>query len=143
MNTKDLLGVAISVAVRAHEGQTDRAGEPYIMHPLRVMHLLHTYEEKIVGILHDVVEDTAVTLKELEELGFPPAILEALQSVTHLKGEPYIDYVARAKANVIGREVKKADLKDNANIFRLPVVEDYDLRRLRKYHKAEKFLQED
>ena len=140
---KVLLGIAISVAVRAHEGQTDRAGEPYITHPLRVMHSLATYEEKIVGVLHDVIEDTSVTVKELQELGFPPVILEALDSVTHRKGESYVDYVARAKLNAIGREVKKADLKDNANVFRLPVVEDYDLRRLRKYHKAEKFLQEE
>lgn len=140
---KDLLGVAISIAVKAHEGQKDRAGLPYITHPLRVMHLLKTYEEQIVAVLHDVIEDTSTTLSDLEELGFPSYILEALQAVTHLKGETYLDYVTRAKANPIAREVKKADLQDNSNIFRLPVMEDYDLRRLKKYHKAQAFLMED
>ena len=139
---KDLLGIAISVAVKAHEGQKDRAGLPYITHPLRVMYLVDTLEEQIVAVLHDVLEDTSVTLKNLEELGFPSHLLDALQAVTHAKGETYLDYTQRAKANPIAREVKKADLKDNSNIFRLPEIEDYDLRRLKKYHKAQKFLME-
>lgn len=130
---------AIHMAVNAHYNQKDKGGEPYIFHPLRVMDACASLEEKIVAILHDVVEDTDITIEMLRQ-EFPPQIIEALKLLTHNPDVPYMDYVASIKKNTIAREVKIADLTDNSNVYRLKEFTDKDIQRLTKYYEALKLL---
>jgi (p)ppGpp synthase/HD superfamily hydrolase len=144
-----LLEVAIRIAVTAHAGVMDKAGVPYILHPLRIMGGAKTVKEKIVGVLHDTVEDTDewsllnVTLDYLRDEGFPEEIIEAVDSVTHRKDESYEDYIQRAKKNVIGRKIKILDLRDNSDIFRLHDVQEKHLRQMKRYHAAMMELRKD
>ena len=131
---------ALQIAVQAHAGQKDKSGAAYIFHPLRVMMRCTAPEAKIVGLLHDVVEDTGVTFAQLEAEGFSPAVLAALRLVTHDDGSPYHEYVERMKPNPIAVEVKLADLEDNCDLRRLPEVDDRTVERLRRYHAAWKSL---
>jgi len=105
--------LAATVATRAHAGQKRKDGTDYIAHPVRVAIRCESKREKIVALLHDVVEDTSVGFKELRELGFDNSTLDAVDSVTKRPGEKYADFVLRAKANKIGRLVKVADIADN------------------------------
>jgi len=127
---------AISIAAEAHAGMVDKVGAPYILHPLRVMLRLQTDEERIVAVLHDVVEDTDWTPDRLRDAGFSNAIIEALDSVTARDGEPYEAFVDRAGRNPIGRRVKLADLEDNADLSRIAQPNERDLRRTEKYRAA-------
>lgn len=131
---------AIALASLAHEGQTDKNGDPYILHPLRMMMRLTGLEAKIVAALHDVVEDTEWTMEGLATEGFSAEILDALDRVTKREGEDYLDFVQRAATNTVARQVKLADLEDNMNILRLSEIRDKDLERLRKYHRAWQLL---
>jgi hypothetical protein len=134
---------ALQIAAKAHEGQTDKDGQPYILHPLRVMHRVEGLEAQIVAVLHDVVEDTKVTLEDLRAAGFSETILTGVRCVTHRKDESYADYVVRCKGNPLGRPVKLADLEDNSRPARLLLRSDRlegDLTRLRKYVLAYKYL---
>jgi (p)ppGpp synthase/HD superfamily hydrolase len=136
---------AIEIAVLAHKGQTDKGGNPYILHPLRVMMALDSETEKIVGILHDVVEDSDWTFEDLEKEGFGPDVLEALKSVTknhdeHGTDEGYFRFVERAKQNSIGLRVKIADLQDNIDVSRLPEVDEKTKQRIDKYRKSLEML---
>jgi (p)ppGpp synthase/HD superfamily hydrolase len=135
-----LLEKAIAIAVEAHRGQKDRAGAPYILHPLRVMARVQSEPEKIVAILHDVVEDTDWTLERLKQQGFSDDILQAIDCVTKREGEPYDDFVKRSAPNPLARRVKLADLEDNMDIRRLNEVAPKDLERLNKYRKAWEYL---
>jgi (p)ppGpp synthase/HD superfamily hydrolase len=136
MSELELLEKAIGIAVEAHRGQKDRYGVPYILHPLRVMGRLDTAAEKIVGILHDVVEDTDWTFEDLSGEGFPEILLDALRCVTKREGEPYEDFVKRSAGNPLARRVKLADLDDNMDLRRAPEVTEKDLARLHKYVNA-------
>ena len=133
---------AIEIAHEAHSGQLDRAGTEYIGHPMRVMEAGKTLEEKIVGVLHDVVEDSAEwSFERLETEGFAPEIIEALRCVTKLSAEePYDRFIARVKKNRLAVAVKLNDLTDNMDIRRLPYLSDKDVKRLKKYLKAYKQL---
>ena len=104
---------------------------------------VESVEEKVVAVLHDVVEDTDVTLKQLQEEGFPEKVLTALDLVTHKDGIGYDDYIAQIKSNPIARAVKLADLRDNSNVFEIPELSEKDLSRVEKYHRAYKFLCDD
>lgn len=137
-----LLEKAISIAVEAHRGQRDKFGGPYILHPLRVMARLESEEEKIVGVLHDVVEDTAWTFEGLRAEGFPEPILDALDCVTKRDGEDYEDFVRRSAGNPLARRVKLADLEDNMDVRRLPAVAQKDADRLARYLAAWRMLRE-
>ena len=143
MKEEEFLERAIAIAVEAHQGQRDRYGVPYILHPIRVMCRLGSPTEKTVGILHDVVEDTDWTFEDLQEEGFPRVVLEALDSVTKRKGEDYQDFVKRSASNPLGRKVKLADLEDNMDLRRLGEISDADKSRLQKYVSAWKFLTSD
>src|SRR6185503_15040426 len=110
---KPTLEDAIRLAVEAPHGQRDKVGQPYILHPLRVMFRLTTEAEQIVGVLHDVVEDTKYTFDDLRRLGYSEQILEALDGVTRRESESYEEFVLRSKKNPIARKVKLADLDDN------------------------------
>ncbi len=135
-----LLDKAIIIAVNAHSGQVDKAGEDYICHPLRVMLKLKTEEERIVGILHDVIEDTNMTYEQLRSEGFSETIIIALKNVTKEKVETYTDFVNRAKSNEISRVVKLADLEDNLDIARIHNPSKKDYERLEKYKNARAIL---
>jgi len=137
-----LLEKAISIAVDAHRGQRDKFGGPYILHPLRVMARLDSEEEKIVGVLHDVVEDTAWTFEGLRSEGFPEPILAALDCVTKREGEKYEDFVRRSAGNPLARRVKLADLEDNMDVRRLRAVSQKDADRLARYLAAWRMLRE-
>ena len=108
---------AIVIAAEAHAGMTDKAGAPYILHPLRMMMDLTSAEDRIVAVLHDVCEDCpGWTFERLRGEGFSEEILAALDSVTKREGEPYEEFALRAAANPIGRRVKLADLRDNSDL---------------------------
>ena len=131
---------AIEIATEAHRGQRDKAGNDYIGHPLRVMAAGHTPEEKIVGVLHDVVEDSDWTFNLLAIERFSPTIIEALRCLTHDPRESYDRYIARVKGNPLAAAVKLNDLTDNMDIRRLPYLSDKDVKRLKRYLRAYKQL---
>lgn len=127
---------AIALAANAHAGQVDKGGEPYILHPLRVMLRLKTAEERMAGVLHDVVEDCGVTFDDLRKQGFPEAVISGVDAVTRRDGESYYDFVIRSGADPIGRTVKLADLRENSDLTRLKDVNEKDRARLVKYQRA-------
>ena len=132
---------AIEIAVEAHSGQLDKSGCEYIGHPLRVMAAGNTIEEKIVGVLHDVVEDSGWTFEMLVAEGFSAEIVEALRCLTRLsETEPYDKFIARIKKNPLAVAVKLNDLADNMDIRRLPYISEKEVKRLKKYLKAYKQL---
>jgi (p)ppGpp synthase/HD superfamily hydrolase len=132
---------AIEIATEAHRGQLDKAGCDYIEHPLRVMAAGKSLDEKIVGVLHDVVEDTNWTFEDLAAEGFSAEVIEALRCVTKLsESEPYDKFIARVKRNPLAVAVKLNDLSDNMDIRRLPYLSDKDVKRLKRYLKAYKQL---
>lgn len=132
---------AIEIATEAHSGQFDKSGKDYIGHPLRVMEMGQTEEEQIVGILHDVIEDTDWTFEALEAEGFSQEIIGALRCVTKIsENENYDDFIERVKKNPLAVAVKINDLTDNMDIRRLPYLSDKDVKRLKKYLKAYKKL---
>ncbi len=127
---------AIILAAQAHKGQVDKAGVPYITHPLRVMLRLREPVDRIVAVLHDVVEDTAVTLDDLRKAGYSQAVLAAVECLTKREDEPYEAFIERCAANPVARRVKLADLGDNMDLSRLPVIGPKDRRRMARYEKA-------
>ena len=141
MFLKIILDRAKEIAKAAHEGQVDKAGKPYIEHPMRVMKMGKTVEEKIAGVLHDVVEDSEWTFEMLEKEGIPKDVMDALRCVTKLsEDEDYDHFIARVKTNPLAIKVKLNDLKDNMDITRLDQVTEKDLARLNKYIRAYKQL---
>src|SRR5262245_35993022 len=134
---------ALQIAARAHEGQRDKQGQPYILHPLRAMMSVQGEEAQIVAVLHDVIEDTSVTADDLRQAGFSEKLVDAVLCVTHRKDESYADYVVRCKGNETARRAKLADLEDNSRLSRAilrPQRLQHDLARIRRYHLAYKFL---
>jgi (p)ppGpp synthase/HD superfamily hydrolase len=128
---------AVDIATKAHEGQVDKYGAPYIGHVMRVMNLGRTEEEKICGVLHDVIEDSPWTFEQLEAEGFSPNIIQALRCVTKLdEHEDYDHFVQRTLQNRLACLVKLNDLTDNMDIKRMPVVTEKDIARLNKYLQA-------
>jgi (p)ppGpp synthase/HD superfamily hydrolase len=137
------LGTAIAIAAKAHEGQVDKGGAPYILHPLRVMLRLDTIEERIVAVLNDVVEDCkGWSFKRLAAEGFSDEVIEALKALTKREeGEPdYEAFVQRAAANPIAIRVKLADLEDNCNLSRIACPTEWDTQRIAKYRGAIEIL---
>ena len=141
MFLKIILDRAKEIAKAAHEGQVDKAGKPYIEHPMRVMKMGKTVEEKIAGVLHDVVEDSEWTFEMLEKEGIPKDVMDALRCVTKLsEDEDYDHFISRVKTNPLAVKVRLNDLKDNMDITRLEEVTEKDLARLNKYIRAYKQL---
>ena len=136
------LARAIEIAASAHRNQVDKGSSPYILHPVRVMMSLNSEDEKIVGILHDVVEDSDEwNFDRLTEEGFGEHILSALKSVTKLSdAEDYEQFIKRAGQNKIGRNVKIADIRDNLDVTRIGTLNQKDLLRINKYKAALLFL---
>jgi hypothetical protein len=127
---------AIALAAEAHAGQQDKVGETYILHPLRVMLAVRTTEERIVGVLHDVVEDTPWNLDGLRAEEFSPAVVDAVDALTRREGEDYFDFVRRAGAHPLARPVKVADLRDNLDLTRIAAPTQRDHDRCERYRKA-------
>ena len=136
MNYRDLLPVAIALAVEAHGGTIGKDGMPYILHPLRLMMKADGYAEQIVAVLHDAVEDTALTLQELADRGFPEEIVSAIEAVTKKPGEDYEAFIERIAADPLAARVKLLDLYDNVDLTRLAEVGETDLQRVAKYHRT-------
>ncbi|MDT8306012.1 MAG: GTP pyrophosphokinase [Anaerolineae bacterium] len=133
----NLLERAIAIALEAHQGQTDRYGVPYIIHPLAVMMQMDSENEMMAAILHDVLEDSPLTLEYLRDQGFPAEVLEAVRLMTHDdESSSYQEYVRRLKPNPIAVKIKLADLRHNMDIRRMDGVKEQDVRRLEKYRRA-------
>ena len=134
--SKYLLQKAIAVAVERHGSQTDRGGQLYVLHPLRIMMQMDTIEEKIVAVLHDVVEDTDITIDEVQDLCPSDNAFKAIIAITRRKNESYEEYIIRVIKNDIARKVKIADLIDNLDMSRLKKVTEKDIERMNKYQKT-------
>ena len=132
---------AIAIAAAAHEGQVDKAGAPYVFHPLRMMLRLDTPDEHMAAVLHDVVEDTPVTLEQLRAEGFPQAVLEAVEALTKREGEDYEEFIRRVAANRLASRVKLADLRDNCDLSRIAQPTEKDYERIGKYGRAIGYLE--
>lgn len=131
---------AIALAAVAHAGQIDKAGQPYILHPLRVMLRLESEHERMAAVLHDVVEDTAKTLDDLIQAGFPAPVIAAVKALTKRPGETRMEAAQRAKRNAIARAVKLADNAENRDLSRIPCPTEKDYARLEEYQAVRAFL---
>ncbi|WP_313120934.1 GTP pyrophosphokinase [Proteiniclasticum ruminis] len=132
---------ALILASFYHSGVLDKGGEPYILHVLRVMLPMETKEEKIIALLHDLLEDTALTAEDLLERGFSSSIVDSVLLLTRNEEEGYEEYIRRLAEDPLSRRVKLSDLKDNQNRERLPEpIRAEDRRRLEKYRAAEVYL---
>jgi guanosine-3',5'-bis(diphosphate) 3'-pyrophosphohydrolase len=136
----NIIEKSIRIALEAHKGQLDRAGKPYILHPLRLMNKLEDEIEMISAVLHDVVEDSDLSFEDLKREGIPDQAVEIIQCLTKIKNELYEDYIKRVSLNKKAINVKIKDLEDNMNIARLDSINQKDLERLAKYLKALTFL---
>ena len=137
MRKGEMLNKMLVLATNRHAGQYDKGGNPYILHPLKVMYYLKTTDEELqcVGLGHDLVEDTETTYTELAELGFSKRVIEGIKALTKQRGETYDEYKAKVKANPDAIKVKMADLRHNTDVRRLKGVTEKDIARIEKYHK--------
>ena len=131
---------ALKLCFEAHKNQTDKSGMPYVFHPFHLAESMTDEYTTTVALLHDVVEDTDYTLRDLKEMGFPERVTDALALLTHDKSVPYMEYVEKIKHNPIARAVKLADLAHNSDLSRLDAVDEKALRRVEKYKKAMEIL---
>ena len=130
---------ALRIAFVAHKDQVDKSGLPYVYHPFEVASAVDSEYETCVALLHDVVEDTEITLEELSK-EFPCEVIDALRLLTHDEEVPYFEYVKAIRNNEIAKVVKLADLQHNSNLARLDTITEKDLKRVRKYKKACRIL---
>ena len=135
----DIFEKALLIAVMAHKGQVDKNGQPYILHPLAVASKLDTLELKVIGLLHDTIEDTDVTADYLIEMGIPEDLVKIVELLTKPKGEPYENYLRRVKENPMAKKVKLADLAHNTDASRASGLNEA---RKQKYELAKRILQE-
>lgn len=138
INTK-LTRKAMIIAYEAHKNQVDKSGVPYIYHPIHVAEQMDTENECIIALFHDVVEDTNVTFKQLEEV-FSKEIIDILKLLTREENIEYDEYIKRIKNNSIACKVKIADLTHNLDKTRLDFVTEVDVKRNEKYKKALQIL---
>ncbi len=131
---------AIEIAATAHAGQLDKSGQPYILHPLRVMLAVNSEHERMAAVLHDVVEDSAITYDDLISEGFPTEVVEAVRALTRAKGASRIDAARKAVRNPIARVVKLADVADNMDMTRISTPTEKDHARQREYEQVREIL---
>lgn len=131
---------AVEIAAINHAGDTDKAGSPYLLHPLRLMFAVRTEFEMIAAVLHDVVEDTSISLEDLKNEGFHPDVIRAVDALTKKPGESRIEAANRAASNAIARNVKLADVTDNMDLKRISEPEDKDFERLKEYAEVRRLL---
>ncbi|MCF6202161.1 MAG: GTP pyrophosphokinase [Methylococcaceae bacterium] len=132
----DDLDKAIKLACEFHSGQEDKAGKPYILHPLRLMLKFQKKQEQVVAVLHDVVEDCDVTLEDLANKGFSELVIDALDCLSKRENEAYEAFIKRIFPNELARKIKIEDIKDNLDLTRIESINNEDLKRAMKYHKA-------
>ena len=132
----DMTKKAMKLCFEAHKDQVDKSGMPYVFHPFHVAEQMQDEVTTTVALLHDVVEDTDYTLKDLSEMGFPQTVTDALALLTHDKSISYSDYVSSIKSNPVARAVKIADLKHNSDLSRLDIITDDDMTRIEKYRRS-------
>lgn len=137
MKKGELLGKVLVLATNAHAGQFDRGGNPYILHPLKVMHYLKTDDEELqcMALLHDVIEDTNTTWKDLEAIGCTSRVISAVRVLTKMPGQSYDEYKLEVFANPDAMRVKMADLRHNTDIRRLKGISEKDIARMAKYNQ--------
>jgi guanosine-3',5'-bis(diphosphate) 3'-pyrophosphohydrolase len=131
---------AIELAARHHAGQVDKGGQPYLLHPLRLMFAVRTPHERMAAVLHDIVEDTPVTFADLLAEGFAPEVVSAVRALTKHAGEDRLDAARRAAADPVARVVKLADVTDNMDLSRIPAPTQEDHDRVRKYEQVRDIL---
>lgn len=139
----DFTKKALKISFEAHKNQKDKSGMPYVYHPFHLAEQMDDEYSTCVALLHDVVEDTDITLEDLKSEGFPKEVTDALALMTHDKSVPYLDYVAKIKKNPIARKVKLADLEHNSDLSRLDTVDAPALERIEKYRQAKQILMND
>ena len=139
----ELTKKAMRIAYDAHMGQFDKCGVPYVFHPLHVAESMTTETACCAALLHDDVEETTTTLDELRAQGMPPAVVFAVQLLTHAPETDYFEYVRALKPNAVAREVKLADLAHNMDLSRLERITGEDLERNRRYARAKAILEEE
>ncbi|MBQ9871933.1 MAG: bifunctional (p)ppGpp synthetase/guanosine-3',5'-bis(diphosphate) 3'-pyrophosphohydrolase [Eubacterium sp.] len=134
---------AIRFAFQAHEGQLDRSGLPYILHPLHLAEQMTSEDACVTALLHDVLEDTDVTVEDLRKEGFSETQIEAVELLSRSEDEDYFDYVRRIRSNALAKEVKLADLAHNRDRTRLEYISEKDEKRFQKYTEAVRILTEE
>ena len=139
---QEMIEKAYRFAMKAHEGQIDKGGKPYIDHVMYVASkFVDNHELRIVAMLHDVVEDTKYSIEDIESEGFSKDIIDALKIITKPDDMDYMEYIEYVSSNELASRVKMADLKHNMDITRLDNPTDYDIRRVDKYKKALEYLE--
>jgi len=132
---------AISIASLAHEGQLDKGGEPYILHPLRVMMKFKDEKQRIVAVLHDVVKDTKVTIQDLLGQGLDSELTDVILTLTRNEDENYDEYINRICYDELAMRIKLADLNDNMDMSRIDILTEKDYQRLAKYRVTRNILE--
>ena len=137
MKKGELLSKMLHIVTNAHHGQFDRGGNPYILHPIKVMHYIKSEDEELqcIALGHDVIEDTDVTYKDLRDAGFTDRIITGIRALTKVPGQTYDEYKEGVFANVDAMKVKMADLRHNTDVRRLKGVSEKDIARMEKYHR--------
>lgn len=136
----DLTKKAMRICFAAHQNQVDKSGLPYVFHPFHVAEQMDDEYSICVALLHDVVEDSEVTIESLEACGFPEEIVDAVDILTHNKRMPYMDYIRMVKCNELARKVKIEDLRHNSDLRRLDHFTDKTFERIARYNNAIKIL---
>lgn len=136
MRNGEMLSKMLVLAINGHEGQFDRGGKPYILHPLKVMHYLKSDDEELqcIALGHDLIEDTKVTFKDLRDAGISERVINGIRALTKQPGQTYDEYKEGVFSNVDAMYVKLADLRHNTDIRRLKGVSEKDIARMAKYH---------
>jgi (p)ppGpp synthase/HD superfamily hydrolase len=132
----DMTKKALKLCFDIHKEQVDKSGLPYVFHPFHLAEQMETEDTTIVALLHDVVEDSDLTLDDLRQMGFGDTVIAALALLTHDPAVEYMDYVRAVKDNPIARAVKLADLRHNSDLTRLDTVDEKALARREKYLQA-------
>lgn len=138
----DMTRLAIKIAYKAHMDQNDRSGIPYILHPLHVAEQMKDETTTIVALLHDVVEDTSVTLDDLRRYGFSKEVLDAIEVLTHKDGVKYLDYIRTVANNPVARKVKVEDIRHNTDLTRTTNMNDKVFKKLPIYKEALEILKQ-
>lgn len=127
---------AMEICYRAHAGQLDKGGMPYVFHPIHVAEQMEDEYSTCAALLHDAVEDGGIELSELYEADFPEEIVRTVDILTRREDEPYMEYIERLKENSLAVKVKLADLNHNSDMSRLNIITKWDMERKEKYEKA-------
>ena len=136
----DMTKKAMKIAYKAHKDQVDKSGLPYVFHPFHLAEQMDDEVTTVVALLHDVVEDSDITMVDLKEAGFSQEELQALELLTHKTTDSYMEYIEKLSDNPIARTVKLADLAHNSDLSRLDQVTEKDIKRAEKYNRAMEFL---